>query len=125
MKFVETMLDSRLNPRLIYAYNNGILSQKVLYNRGNDGTLNGISEYDYNAYGKCVEERYLTPSRQLVNITRHEYNASGHCLDSYKWNGTNWISQKDPNKKAPENLATSPTMPQQKIAHPSIRNERA
>ena len=106
--FIETTMDSSNKPQLAYVYTNGALSKRIIYCVGNKKYPGEKIECDYNKEGQCVEERFLTMSDKVISVVRYEYNRFGRCLDSYKWNGHDWVSEKRSDKTAPKELSAPP-----------------
>ena len=113
-KFVEKMLNLDYEPQLEYTHIDGKLAERVVYCYHGKKYPGEKMECDYNKNGQCVEERFLTCADELLNVVRYEYNAAGYCVDSYKWNGQNWISERNAVKKVPAEIALAPIVAKKK-----------
>ncbi len=113
-KFVEKMFNLENEPQLEHVYIDGKLAERIVYYSHGKKYPGEKMECDYNKDGQCVEERFLTCSNELLNVVRYEYNAAGYCIDSYKWNGQNWVSEKNAKKQAPAEIALPPLVAQDK-----------
>ena len=107
-KFVERMLNLDHEPQLEHTHIDGKLAERVVYCNHGKKHPGEKMICQYNKNGQCVEERFLTSADELLNVVRYEYNVAGHCVDSYKWNGQNWISERNAAKKAPAEIASAP-----------------
>lgn len=121
MTFVETRLDSELKPQLTYIYRDGALTKRIIYSRGNSKRQGDRMESDYRYDGRCTEDKFLTASGQLLSALRYEYNDRGRCVDTYRWNGQDWLSETNHDKNAPAALSAPPVVEKSALHDAAIR----
>ena len=113
-KFVEKMLNLNYEPQLEHTHIDGKLAERVVYCNHDANHPGEKMIFQYNKNGQCVEERFLTCADELLNVVRYEYNAAGYCVDSYKWDGQSWISERNAVKKVPAEIALAPIVAKKK-----------